>query len=423
MPQNYAGKTLRGRPFKHEDDLKGANFTRATLRGVDFKGLDLTNADFTNADIRSANFTNTILKNADFTGAKAGLQNRWAIAQFVGLFLLSTVLNFFSIVLSSAFTAILLAPDSINQYTIFPGLAVVFVLAVTCFAIARQGLTSKAAGTILVAFAFAFAFAVAVAFAVAFAGIGAFAVTVAVSVLVAVSVSVAGIGAGAFAVIFAFAVAVSGAGTVAVAGTVAGAVAGAVAIFLLGLYVAWRTYKGDEKFALARSLGIVIGAIGGTSFCGANLTTANFAGATLKSANFNSSRQQQTNLTHVCWFQSKQLDRARAGDSILSEAAVRDLLVTGNGYKKTYIGLNLESANLNGVNLESANLKRANLSHSQLRKAHLKEANLAKTIVTGADLSDAYLTGACLESWNIDHTTILENIDCQFVFLLQPTFR
>ena len=97
MPRNYAGKTLRGRPFKPEDDLQGVNFTGTTLCGVNFKGLDLTNADFTNADIRSANFTNATLKNANFTDAKASLQKRWTIAQFLVVFLLSTALNFSSI--------------------------------------------------------------------------------------------------------------------------------------------------------------------------------------------------------------------------------------------------------------------------------------------------------------------------------------
>ena len=29
------------------------------------------------------------------------------------------------------------------------------------------------------------------------------------------------------------------------------------------------------------------------------------------------------------------------------------------------------------------------------------------------------LTGACLESWNIDHTTKLDNVDCQYIFLLE----
>jgi uncharacterized protein YjbI with pentapeptide repeats len=433
MPRNYAGKTLRGRPFKPEDDLKGAKFTGATLRGVNFKGLDLTDADFTNADICSANFTNAILKNTSFTDAKAGLQKHWAIAQFVVILLLSTVLNFSSILICAVFAASFMTPDSINKYTIYPGIAVVLVVAATCFAIAQQGLTSKAIGTTVIAVAFAVVVAFACAFAGAVAVMGivtvAFACTFAVTVAVVVVGVVGGVGPFAFAVTVIVAAAVVVVCVVAFAGVFAGAVAGtvamgvamgvAVAVFSLSLYVAWRTYKGDEKFALARSLGIAIGAIGGTSFCGADLTAATFTGAKLKCTNFNSSRKTQTILTHTCWSKAKQLDRARTSNSMLSDATIRDLLVTGNGYQKTYIGANLYGANLNGANLEGANLKRANLSHAKLQQAHLKDANLAKILATGADFTDAYLTGACLEAWNIDHTSILENIDCQFVFLLQ----
>jgi uncharacterized protein YjbI with pentapeptide repeats len=159
--------------------------------------------------------------------------------------------------------------------------------------------------------------------------------------------------------------------------------------------------------------------LGGTSFCGADLTSANFTDATLKSTNFGPSQKKQTTLAHTCWLRAKRLDRAITSNSVLSDSAVRDLLVTGNSRNKSYIGANLYGANLNGANLEGANLKCANLSHAKLQQAHLKDANLAKTLATGADFTDAYLTGSCLESWNIDHKTILENIDCQVVFLLQ----
>jgi Pentapeptide repeats (8 copies) len=79
MPLDYAGKTLRGRPFKPGEDLREANFSGANLRGVNFKGLDLSGANFSHADIRGANFSNTILRGANFTRVKAGLQKRWLI--------------------------------------------------------------------------------------------------------------------------------------------------------------------------------------------------------------------------------------------------------------------------------------------------------------------------------------------------------
>ncbi|HEY9909673.1 MAG TPA: pentapeptide repeat-containing protein, partial [Thermosynechococcaceae cyanobacterium] len=115
----------------------------------------------------------------------------------------------------------------------------------------------------------------------------------------------------------------------------------------------------------------------------------------------------------------KQLDRARVGHSILANSAVRALLVQPeSGYEQSFAGLNLEGANLRGANLEGANLSRANLSHADLH-ANLKNANLREVLATGTNFSDSYLTGACLESWNINSTTTLENVDCQFVFLLE----
>ncbi|MGA7934154.1 MAG: pentapeptide repeat-containing protein, partial [Kovacikia sp.] len=92
-------------------------------------------------------------------------------------------------------------------------------------------------------------------------------------------------------------------------------------------------------------------------------------------------------------------------------------LVTRNGSKKSYVEANLRGANLNGVDLKEANLKWADLSEAILRHADLRGADLTETLVLGTDFTGASLTGACLEGWNIDDTTNLENVDCQFVYL------
>jgi uncharacterized protein YjbI with pentapeptide repeats len=107
------------------------------------------------------------------------------------------------------------------------------------------------------------------------------------------------------------------------------------------------------------------------------------------------------------------------GDSILTNAAVLDLLTSRNGYKKSYVDVNLRGANLEGVNLNAANLKWVDLSEAKLQQANLRDANLREVLAIGTDFTGAYLTGACLESWNIDHTTKLNQVDCQYVFLLE----
>ncbi|MGF1492260.1 MAG: pentapeptide repeat-containing protein [Microcoleaceae cyanobacterium] len=83
-----------------------------------------------------------------------------------------------------------------------------------------------------------------------------------------------------------------------------------------------------------------------------------------------------------------------------------------------------EPTDLRGANLDSMDLSYANLAQADLNQATLRETNLEGAILTeanciGANFTRAKLTAACLEAWNIDSTTVLEDIDCDFVFLLQ----
>jgi uncharacterized protein YjbI with pentapeptide repeats len=160
--------------------------------------------------------------------------------------------------------------------------------------------------------------------------------------------------------------------------------------------------------------GLALGALGGTRFDQADLTGADFTRATLKSTNF-----RHASLTHVRWQDAIKLDRGRVGESILADLKVQKLLVSRTGYGQSYAGANLEGANLDGVNLTDADLSRANLSHARLERAELKSANLREVLATGANFTHAHLTGACLEAWNIDDTTLLTGVDCQYVFLRQ----
>ncbi|MBW4473458.1 MAG: pentapeptide repeat-containing protein [Stenomitos rutilans HA7619-LM2] len=403
------------------------DFRRANLRGQNFKGQDLSGADFTEADIRGANFNNAVLKGANFTGAKAGVQKRWVIGQLLLLFLISALAGvlqgyfgyyiayYFPRWWDSTYDRTYVVTDVTTTISFF------ITISAASIAIARQGFTSKVAATICFAVAVAVAAAAAVAVTVAAAVAVAIVVAIAVAIAVAIVVAIAA----AVAVAIAVAEAVAGAGAIAVAVAVAGAGAGAVAVavsvasLLLSIYAARRALKGDEKFELTRSFGIDFAAIGGTAFCGADLTQANFTNATLKSTNFNHTKQQPTNLTHVCWQDAKKLDRARVGDSILANSTVLKLLVTRDGHNQTYIDANLRGANLNGVNLNAANLKWTDLSDATLHRAELKDANLREVLAIGTDFTAAYLTGACLEAWNIDSNTKLEDVDCQYVYLLR----
>jgi len=422
------------------------DFKGVSLRGQSFFKQDLSGSDFTKADIRGANFSHATLTGTNFAGATAGLQRRWVALQWVLALLmlgLSGILAFFPGLLAAATIE---SVQSLPQKLVVEIVLAIFLITIFV-AIVRQGFTIQAVSSISVAVAVAFVIAVAVFVAgvvtlVAgtvtgvlvgggalvtgvvigvFVGAVAASITVAVAtavivaIAIAITVAVAVVGGGAVVVVVAVAVFVAGGGAV--------VVVIAVAVILLSLYVASRAMKEDEKFAILRQFAIAFGCLGGTCFYSATLTDANFSAtltdgkftaATLKNCNFRDAK-----IIRTCWKDAKKLDRARPGNTLLAKSAVRELLVTSNGYHKSYEGANLNGANLKGANLEGANLKRADLSQATLHGANLKNANLTETLAIGTDFTAAYLTGACLEAWNIDSNPQLAGVDCQYVFGLE----
>ena len=373
------------------------DFSGQNLRGHNFRGQDLTGANFSHADIRGANFSNAILRGASFTGAKAGLQKRWIILQITIALLLSYALGFMTSFMLFCLTVIFMA-ESVERYTALPGVIFIAVLGIFAVAAARQDRMAEVfrtgAGHIAGILGSAALYVVdndflsssTVLFYLIFNSMGSTTFSLIVPKVINSGVSVTF----------------------------------GLSILSVCAHIARRALVEERENNISvRMVAIDFAAIGGTSFCGADLTDADFTRAILKSTNFNHTKQKQTVLHQVCWSDAKKLDRARLGTSILANPAVCELLITRNGYKKSYKNVDLHNANLKGINLECADLEQANLSHAALQQANLNHANLTKTLAVGANFSQAYLTGACLESWNIDHTTTLDRVDCQFVYLLE----
>ncbi|MEH2265706.1 pentapeptide repeat-containing protein [Nostoc sp.] len=401
MPPDYSGRNLRGRSFK---------------------GQNLTGANFSKADIRGANFTNAILKDADFTGAKAGLQKRWVIGLLIVVLLLSAVSGFFSIVIGVSITYFLDPKNTQNFVAgvVCPVMVVVFVIVTI-----RKGLTAglgaaagaftfAGAGAVVAAAAAVAVTVVSVALVAVAAAAGAAAGAEAAAVALALAGAEAAAGAVAVAVAVALALAKAKAGVGAGAGTVAGAVALAGAFTLFTAYIGWHSLAGNEKDAWVRSFALAFAATGGTRFRNADLTDADFSNATLKNTDF-----RNTNLTRTRFYEAKKLDLARVGKTILAKRNILNLLVTGNGRGKSYAGANLKGANLIGADLKEANLKDAYISKATFQGACLEWANLTLTQAINTDFTSAKMTGACVEAWNIESTTKLDNVDCRFIYLLE----
>jgi uncharacterized protein YjbI with pentapeptide repeats len=400
---------------------------RKNFKGKSFQGLNYTGKDFTGTDIRGTNFTKAILKGANFNQAQAGLQGHW-LTWWIMVSLFLAAISGLASTLTSWFTALLFNKDNIQQVTILPGVIVLVVLALLFIVTIRRGFTAAittlaftvAGSTLLVVFQVVIKVTVVtsvVPIIAAVVGVGALAGTWIGALAITLAKAVAEDVAALMAMLMVVAVA-------AVAGYISKNLAKgdastwilpiAVAVALLNSYIGWRTLAGDKKFAWIHKIAVILAAIGGTSFRDAELTDANFTEAILKSTDF-----RGATLTHTRWYEAKKLEQARVGNSILTEPTVRDLLVSGKGYNKSYIGINLKGANLTGANLNEANLKEADISQANLQGAILEGANLTKTQAIGTDFTSAYFTGACLEGWNIDSTTKLDQVDCRWVYLLE----
>jgi len=167
-----------------------------------------------------------------------------------------------------------------------------------------------------------------------------------------------------------------------------------ITIFLISsVIMSWRTlHKEDSELNFLRVIAINFRSWGGTNFSHADLTEADFSGANLDRTRFNDARLWRTNFRGA-----RNLKFAHLKNTILSQRAVRELLVSGNGEKQSYAGMDLTGAYLRGANL-----------------AH---ADLSQAVLLGADLRGAVLTGVRLDNWLIDTETLLDDIECRYVFL------
>jgi uncharacterized protein YjbI with pentapeptide repeats len=82
----------------------------------------------------------------------------------------------------------------------------------------------------------------------------------------------------------------------------------------------------------------------------------------------------------------------------------------------------LSRANLSGANLSGANLNGADLSGTNLNGANLSKANLGNTLLIASqllksNLTAANLTGACIQDWNINSATQLDDVTCKYIYL------
>ena len=276
------------------------------------------------------------------------------------------------------------------------------------------------AGTFVIAIAIAGAFAIAIAgdfamvIAIALAGVGVGAGTVIITTGLVGSIVKAGVSIRAIG----YGYAVAGEVTRNVRGDVPMSIAVCVATAgnVVSTYIAWQAMKGDKKYAFVRNIGVTFAAIGGTSFCSADLTDADFTEAQLKSTDL-----RKAKLIRTCFLNTKLLDRVRPGNSYLQYSEIRQLILTGQGQDKDFDRFDLRGINLKGAFLSDASFIGTDLSEACLQDADLSRAKLVQTQLDNTDFTGAALTGAFIEDWNITHETNFCGVKCEYVYMRFPT--
>ncbi|WP_052128706.1 pentapeptide repeat-containing protein [Neosynechococcus sphagnicola] len=85
--------------------------------------------------------------------------------------------------------------------------------------------------------------------------------------------------------------------------------------------------------------------------------------------------------------------------------------------KALLVGASLGGASLVQARLCGSDLTGANLNGAQFVHADLRGAILHTTQALGTNFTGANLTGACIQDWNINSSTTLEGVVCDYVFL------
>jgi len=138
-------------------------------------------------------------------------------------------------------------------------------------------------------------------------------------------------------------------------------------------------------------------AAGERNFCTSDLREANLGDVNFSGANFSEADLSGADLS---------------GADLSGAKLIRTKLTGAN-----LIGANLIGATLYEADLSGAKLIGANLNHADLWKVNLQNAQLRAAQLLSTKLERATLTGSCIEDWNINSATNLDDVICEYVYL------
>ncbi|MEM6838340.1 MAG: pentapeptide repeat-containing protein [Cyanobacteria bacterium P01_C01_bin.120] len=159
---------------------------------------------------------------------------------------------------------------------------------------------------------------------------------------------------------------------------------------------------------------------------GADLGNANLQSVYLGFANLSNANLVRANLTYADFI------RANLQSAFLSYANLfRADFGAANLHKANLRSADLRFANFSGANLRAtglykANLRSASFGFADLIRANFRFADLSHAKLNGAqvlhtDFTESTFTGACIADWQDSSSTILEGVQCDYIFRTYDT--
>jgi len=182
-----------------------------------------------------------------------------------------------------------------------------------------------------------------------------------------------------------------------------------------------RLREGVESWNQWREVESIRPILSGAILKKADLSGAGLSGADLNNANLKGASFRGADLRHAD-LNDADLDGADLSGADLTNADLANIDL--GGVKLRFASLSdtiltkvkFTNADLSNVNFSGADLSGTNLSNSDLSGANLSGALLIGSQLLGSDLTAAILTGACIQDWNINNMTQLDNITCDYIY-------
>jgi uncharacterized protein YjbI with pentapeptide repeats len=157
-----------------------------------------------------------------------------------------------------------------------------------------------------------------------------------------------------------------------------------------------------------------------TNLSGFDLSDADLSNANLRDANLSNAKLWGTNLCNAD-LRGANLNNAEFWRTNLKNAKISGNAIIEDKWRQVWeiASGKMKSQNFSGTDFSGAGLSNTNLNGFDLSNVNFQEANLSKVQALGANFSTATFTGACIEDWNINNTTNLDNIICDYIYLKQ----